>query len=348
MGFLVALFWNRTERRIPAVWRLIVQTLLLLLLLLLLAVILALTMPLDLDEAEFTSLSPLVLDEVVPLVCVEAVALIVSVYIAARFLDRRSFANLGLGLDSAWWLDLLFGLVLGVALTSAVFLVHLAAGWITITGWCVPGRPGQTFISGFARMLFVFVIVGLTEELLSRGYHLRNMAEGLCCRLIGPQAALWLGLLVSSLVFALMHLANASITPFCIINLLLTGVMLGLAYVLTGRLALPIGLHITWNLFQGSVYGFAVSGEASRATWIATSVAGPESWTGGAFGPEGGLLGTLADLVGCFLIVLWVRHRTGRIRPHAHLAQYVPPHVALARPAGTMTEPSQETPRSEG
>ncbi|HUU96047.1 MAG TPA: CPBP family intramembrane glutamic endopeptidase [Phycisphaerae bacterium] len=241
MGFLVALFWNRTERRIPAVWRLILQTLLLLLLIL----ILALTMPLDLDEAEFTSMSPLALDEVVPLVCLEAVALIVSVYVAARFLDRRSFANLGLGLDRAWWLDLLFGLALGVALASAVFLVHLAAGWITITGWCVPGRPGHAFISGFARMLFVFVIVGLTEELLSRGYHLRNMAEGLCCRLIGPQAALWLGVLVSSLVFAVLHLANPSITPFCIINLLLTGVVLGLGYVLTGRLALPIGLHIT-------------------------------------------------------------------------------------------------------
>jgi len=344
MGFLVALFWNRTERRIPAVWRLILQTLLLLLLIL----ILALTVPLDLDEAEFTSMSLLALDEVVPLVCLEAVALIVSVYVAARFLDRRSFANLGLGLDSAWCLDLLFGLALGVALTSAVFLVHLAAGWITITGWCVPGRPGQTFISGFARMLFVFVIVGLTEELLSRGYHLRNMAEGLCCRLIGPQAALWLGVLVSSLVFAVLHLANPSITPFCIINLALTGVVLGLGYVLTGRLALPIGLHITWNLFQGNVYGFAVSGESPRATWIATSVAGPQSWTGGAFGPEGGLLGTLADLFGCFLIVLWVRHRTGRIRPHTHLAQYVPPHVALARPAGKMTEPSEETTRSDG
>jgi membrane protease YdiL (CAAX protease family) len=348
MGFLVALFWNRTERRIPAVWRLIVQTLLLLLLLLLLAVILALTIPLDLDQAEFTSMSPLALDAVVPLVCVEAVALIVSVYVAARFLDRRSFANLGLGLDRAWWLDLLFGLALGIALTSAVFLVHLAAGWIAITGWCVPGRPGQTFISGFARMLFVFVIVGLTEELLSRGYHLRNMAEGLCCRLIGPQAALWLGLLVSSLVFAVLHLANPSITPFCIINLLLTGVVLGLAYVLTGRLALPIGLHVTWNLFQGNVYGFAVSGEPPRATWIATAVDGPESWTGGAFGPEGGLLATLANLVGCVLIVLWVRHRTGHIRLHTHLAQYVPPQVALARPAAEITEPGEETPGSDG
>jgi uncharacterized protein len=99
---------------------------------------------------------------------------------------------------------------------------------------------------------------------------------------------------------------------------------LGLAYVLTGELAIPIGIHITWNLFEGTVYGFAVSGSAPEASLIHLEQGGPKLWTGGPFGPEAGLLCTISCTIALALVALWVRARHGQLRFDADLACYTP------------------------
>ena len=71
----------------------------------------------------------------------------------------------------------------------------------------------------------------------------------------------------------------------------LLGAMLGVGLVYTGRLALPIGFHIAWNFFQGGVFGFPVSGGDQQVALLTVDDRGPALWTGGAYGPEGGLLG---------------------------------------------------------
>ena len=85
---------------------------------------------------------------------------------------------------------------------------------------------------------------------------------------------------------------------------------------------ISIGLHITWNFFQRNLFGFPVSGvESFQTTFIATDQSGPQLWTGGAFGPEAGLLTPVATLVGVLLIILWVRYRYGRVSLAVSLAQ---------------------------
>jgi membrane protease YdiL (CAAX protease family) len=97
--------------------------------------------------------------------------------------------------------------------------------------------------------------------------------------------------------------------------------MLGAGYVLSGSLATPIGLHITWNFSQANVYGFPVSGlDASRASFLTVEQNGPKAWTGGPFGPEAGLLTVFATLSGVALILLWVRLRSGKMGFHLRLA----------------------------
>ena len=82
-----------------------------------------------------------------------------------------------------------------------------------------------------------------------------------------------------------------------------------MAYLRTGQLWLSIGLHIGWNFFEGVVFGFPVSG-LDIYRLIRHQIQGPEIWTGGAFGPEAGLIVLPALVIGAVLIYLYTRNRT--------------------------------------
>ena len=94
-------------------------------------------------------------------------------------------------------------------------------------------------------------------------------------------------------------------------------------------MAIPIGFHIAWNLFEGLVFGFPVSGVDMGTSLIALQVKGPELWTGGPFGPETGLLGIGGHLVGTIFIILWLRYRRGKPFAWDHVLR---PSLTKAQP----------------
>ena len=249
-------------------------------------------------------------------------ATFLSVWLAGRFLDRRPFAGFGFRLDGGWWLDLFFGMALGALLMTVIFLVELGLGWVTVEGAFESVEPGTRFAPAILLPAGIFVCVGLYEETLSRGYQLRNAAEGLNYPALGARGAVLLAWVLSSIFFGVLHAANANASTVSTLNIAMAGLMLGFGYVLTGELAIPIGLHITWNFFQGSVFGFPVSGlEPVGATFLSTEQGGPTLWTGGPFGPEAGLLGPAAMILGGLLIALWVRLRSGGLSVHTPVAE---------------------------
>jgi membrane protease YdiL (CAAX protease family) len=260
---------------------------------------------------------------------------VLSVWLAGRFLDRRPFADFGFHLSGGWWLDLLFGMALGALLMTGVFVVQLGLGWITVTGAFESLVPGAPFWLAVLVPAALFLCVGFYEELVSRGYQLRNAAEGLNLPGVGPRGAVLLAWVLSSAFFGYLHAANPNATFLSTVNVALAGLMLGFGYVLTGELAIPIGLHVTWNFFQGTVFGFPVSGlSVGGATFLSIEQGGPALWTGGPFGPEGGLLGPAAMVAGVLLIALWVRLRRGRIAVHAPIAENPKPVRPAEEPSG--------------
>ena len=248
-------------------------------------------------------------------------AAILTVWLAGRFLDRRPFSAFGFHLGAGWWLDLFFGMILGALLMTAVFLVELGLGWVEVTG-SFETQGGAPFVISILFPAATFLCVGLSEETVFRGYQLKNAAEGLNYPSLGPRGAILLAWVLSSVFFAVLHADNPNATSISTLNIVLAGLMLGFGYVLTGELAIPIGLHITWNFFQGAVYGFPVSGLGDfGATLLATEQGGPELWTGGSFGPEGGLLIPAVMLLGMSLVALWTRLRTGKVSLHTPIAE---------------------------
>ncbi|EMA02822.1 hypothetical protein C439_09575 [Haloferax mediterranei ATCC 33500] len=229
--------------------------------------------------------------------------------VVARYIDRRTVTDLGFGLDRDWVIDLGFGLVLGAALMAAIFLVGLATDWIAV----VDVGFGADRLTGVASLLALFIVVGISEELLLRGVVLTDIAEGLRWR-VSVRTAATVGLVVSAAVFGLIHLMNPNSSLASTLSITLAGIMLGLGYVLSGDLAIPTGIHISWNFAQGGLFGFSVSGLDFGTSLVETTEQGPDVVTGGAFGPEAGLLGVGAIIVGMACIAWYVRARYGELR----------------------------------
>lgn len=249
---------------------------------------------------------------------------VIGTWLITRLLDHRKFTDLGLFLNQAWWIDFGFGLALGAGLMTLIFAAEWQLGWVQVLGYQQVAYPGLPFGVAVLEPLVLFIAVGVNEELLARGYQLRNLAEGFCFPQWGSRGAILMGWVLSSCAFGLLHIFNPNSTWVSTVALMLAGLFLGLGFVLTGSLAIPIGLHISWNFFQGNVFGFRVSGnDLSPTSLIAIQQIGPSHWTGGAFGPEAGLIGISAILLGCIAVGVWVRWRYGAVKVYEPLAIYI-------------------------
>lgn len=244
------------------------------------------------------------------LVSVATVALAVG--IAGVALDRRRLSDFGFHVDREWWVDCAFGSALGVALMAGIVLVGVAAGWFRVTD-TLYASPGASLLTLGATLLVTFAGVSITEELVVRGYLLTNLAEGLRIGPVTGRAALAVAVLLTSGLFGLLHAGNPNATPASTATIALAGVFLAAGYALTGELAIPLGLHFSWNYAQGVLFGFPVSGLRLGVAVVRTRETGPDLVTGGRFGPEAGLLGVVAILVGIVAIAWWARARTGRL-----------------------------------
>jgi membrane protease YdiL (CAAX protease family) len=302
-------FWNAAEARPRAAWRLVIQFALNV------GLIVLLTWPLGVQSDSAVIARRPGLHVVLSLL--RLVATLGSLWLVGRFVDRRPMADYGLHLGAAWWADLGFGLALGALLVSGGFLLGLALGWLRVSDTLRPGIEGLPFAVAILIPLGQYLCIGVYEELLSRGYQVRNLSEGFCSDRLGPKPALWLAVLSSSAFFALLHAADEQATLLSLLSVLLAGLALGLGTLLTGELAIPIGYHIAFNLFADNVFG--LGGQPGTPTFIVVARSDHLA-VAGLGGPGGGLVGIAGSLLAMLLIVGWVRWRRGSVCLHTELA----------------------------
>jgi len=299
--------WNRSERRLRAPWRLLAGTLLFLLLSI--ATVLALqlfrvTVGVDLLAAVGPTVRPFALN------AIGGFVVLLTLVAIAWTLDQRRLSDYGLRIDREWWVDCGFGLALGAAAMTVLVGVGVVGGWLAVssTGASADLLPQLAGLAG------IFLLVGIYEELLVRGYLLTNIAEGLqWFDRLSARAAAVIAALLSALVFGGLHATNPNATLLSTVIISAAGVMLALGYLYTGELAIPIGIHITWNAFQGLVYGLPVSGAALPVSLVDTTTRGSTLVSGGAFGPEAGLLGLGGVILAALAIVVYCRSRYGTL-----------------------------------
>ncbi|MFN8386275.1 MAG: type II CAAX endopeptidase family protein [Anaerolineales bacterium] len=205
---------------------------------------------------------------------VQTFAFTTSIFLARRFLDKQSIESLGLKINWQALFDLLAGIGVTFIQMGLIYVVMRSLGWLTFKGFAWDVDPLGQVIGNTLTFLFVFILVGWNEELLSRGYHLQTLASGF---------NLFWGVVISSTVFGFLHIFNPGSSWVAVLGITVAGFYFAFAYLRTKQLWLPIGLHIGWNFFEGVVFGFPVSGlDIYPLTRI--DVTGPVLWTGGAFG----------------------------------------------------------------
>ena len=180
-------------------------------------------------------------------------------------IDRKPAAAIGIGI-----------LIAGVAM-AAIFVVELLAGGIAASLWA----PDIGTDAGLGVFLAGNAVI---DEILMRGM----LISGLCLVLGGRPVA---AVLIAAGLFGMTHMFFAGASPLSVLSNSLGGVAYGVAFVLTGRIWLGVGLHFAWNFVQGPVLGFIVSGHALGRGLFRIDDVGPDWLTGGTYGPEGGIVG---------------------------------------------------------
>lgn len=230
------------------------------------------------------------------------------VYLAAvRWIERRPVTEFSL---SPALPELILGLVGGLVLFAIVIAVLWIAGAYQPLGWGSLDGIGIAFLLCLA--------IGVLEEIEFRGLVYR-----LCCAVFGT----WGAIVLSGVLFGVVHGMDPGATPLALTSVAIAGLMLGAAFALTGRLWFPIGIHAGWNFAEGSLFGTAVSGGDLGASAIRAKLVGPELLAGGRFGPEASIVTVIVLLVAT-VILLWYVARLPRVEPPIWRAgQEAPPTI---------------------
>jgi len=227
-----------------------------------------------------------------------SVAAVFAALIMLRFFDRRPLRTLGYSIHNRTGIEVAQGIVLGFFMISLLAGIEWTAGCVSYswTGF----HTGQLLLI-LIYYVAVFAVSAAMEELLARGYAFQALVQG-----IGKTGAVC----ISSVVFSLAHFNNPHVNVIALLNTILGGVWLSMAYLKTRSLWLPTGMHMSWNLSLGFIYGYPVSGMVVPDAMTQLSQSGPDWITGGAYGPEGGALCT-AVLVAATLVL----YRSRRVKP---------------------------------
>jgi len=184
--------------------------------------------------------------------------------------------------------QLLIGLLIGVVIFSLVFVTFLYFNLLTVSQF--------SWTNGnLIKTILMLGTAAIVEEIIFRSFFINGL------KLYFKSKTLII--LITALFFSVVHMFNDSSTLLSTTSAFIGGIMYAFAFIKTEKIWLPIGLHFSWNFFQGFVYGFPVSGFVIEGL-LKVNVSGQEFWTGGEYGPEGGLIGIFARFIVIFTIWL--------------------------------------------
>lgn len=220
--------------------------------------------------------------------------MILAALLFCKLIQKRKMTTVGFQ-KPGMGKEYLCGLGAGLLIFSVAMLICVVTGSLKLQGL------SPSFSIGiFVLFLLGYLVQGMAEEVLCRGYFLVSVSR---------RYPLAVGILANAVLFAALHLLNNGITLLAFINLVLFGVFASVYFIKRGNIWGVGALHSIWNLAQGNIYGIRVSGIQTSCSILSSEmVAGRELINGGDFGLEGGLAVTIVLVAGT-LIMLATKQR---------------------------------------
>jgi len=286
---LFDIFINQEEKRLRGLFRIIITTP---------VVFLAYTIaekatnPIN-DEYTYT-----LANELLTVLLVTGILVFAIVYI-----DKRTLKSIGVAYSKSWSKHFGVGTLIGVSAILINYFVLYVFGYVKITDYFFSSTNFNFWLELLGRGLG-FLAVSISEELLLRGYLLVNISDGIQGKYFPNRSSVIVGLVISSIVFGLLHAFNSSASVISTTNLVFIALLFGYSYIATGSIAMPVGLHFAWNFTQAQILGLNVSGYKPLVSFVKSTYSGNSEITGAGFGPEGGILILISVLFGLIWIFL--------------------------------------------
>lgn len=219
-------------------------------------------------------------------------AVIFTVWLWVHFFEKRSLRSLGFTAKGAFN-KYISGFLSGFIMLGVVVGFMAIFGTIGLQEKAEP--LSLNFIGVMLLLLLGYIVQGASEEIIARGWQFQ---------VIGARYRPWLGAVISSVIFALLHGFNHGVSPLAIINLLLFAFLLIFIILRDKSIWAACGWHTAWNWTMENIYGLKVSGSEGTGSVLNLSIEGPNFLTGGDFGPEGSIFTTIVLLAGMLIILI--------------------------------------------
>ncbi len=223
-----------------------------------------------------------------------ATAIMIAVpMLFCKLIQKRKMRTMGFK-KSGMWKEYGIGLLVGFAMMAGIVMICVVTGAAKLSF-----NSDLMSAAGIGMLLLLlvgFLIQGMSEEVLCRGYFLVSLSR--------KSGNVWLGVIVNAVAFGALHLMNPGLTVLSMVNLILFGLFASVYFVKRGNIWGVAAIHSIWNFAQGNIFGFLVSGQDFGTTVFTSEL--NENLTilnGGEFGIEGGILTTIIMIAGIIIML---------------------------------------------
>lgn len=222
--------------------------------------------------------------------------IIVCILYCTKF-EKRSLESMGIKRGHILK-NYFIGIVLGLLMFSSVVLIEVLSNSLVFD------KVNNILIPDILLLLLFFLgfmFQSASEEVMLRGYLLTS---------IGSKHGIFKGIIISSIMFSILHISNSSFSLMPFLNIFLVGIVFALIYICTDNIWCVCAIHCIWNFSQGNIFGIKVSGLPSLCSIFTSSqVSGHELINGGLFGAEGGIACTSVLLITILLLILYMKKK---------------------------------------
>ena len=221
------------------------------------------------------------------------------VFLWVKFREKRAFSSLGF-FKEGWLKELGRGFLIGTVQFSLIVVLLLVTG----TGSLKFGQVNLQSLIFVLAIIPFWILQGGTEELVTRGWLFPA---------VSAKSNIFIGILISSVLFGALHLFNPGVTVLSIVNIILDGIFACFLMLKYDNMWVLAGMHGAWNFVQGNIYGIQVSGQgASTSILNYSSQSSVDLLSGGAFGAEGSIFSSIV-LIGCIAYLYWSLKKENRL-----------------------------------